>query len=486
MVCTLIAPAGGALGQQEPQRLPNILFIYLDDLGYGDVSCYNPDSKIQTPHVDRLAKQGLRFTDAHTPASICGPSRYGLMTGRYPWRRGRGGTGNGEKFRDVFIEDGRLTLASLLKKKGYNTAQFGKWGLRHDYSKAVKPGKQPGTKDAYDFPNKRLLGSQTVGFDYAWHMTHLYPLPGKQQIGHAKHTLENGLPIDPDMAHDDPHRWLPDSAEKVVEYINDYAGKAQNKGFGIEPSAPFFIYWDPPSPHLPIVPNPPFVGKSDAGQYGDFIVEIDHYIGKMLSALDRHNLAKNTLVIFSSDNGPENVCFPLIQRYEHFSMGQWRGIKRDMWEGGHRVPLIVRWPGVVEPGRVCDELVGMTDWMATLAEIVGQPLPQDAGEDSVSLLPLLKSPKVYKPVRDHLVMHIPSGRYGIRSGDWVYIDHNTGRHNTEPYWFREMRGVQPHNEPGGLYNLNKDPQQTTNVYRKEPQRVSALKSLLNRLLKKSP
>ena len=456
------------------QRQPNILFIYLDDLGYGDLSCFNLDSKIQTPNIDRIAREGIAFTDAHAPAAICGPSRYGLMTGRYPWRRGAGGTGNGEKFRDLFMERGRMTIASLLKEEGYNTAQMGKWGIRHDYSAAVKPGREPGSIDAYDFPARRLLGSQLVGFNYSWVMTHL------ADEGETKHLFENGLPIDPEWQTrpSDPYCWLPDSAMKVVEYIETFAGDREYPAFHIDREKPFFVYWDPPSPHEPIVPNKAFVGTSGAGAYGDFVQEIDHYVGKMLDALDRSGLAENTIVIFSSDNGPESSAYERARAHKHYSMGNLRGVKRDTWEGGHRVPLLVRWPGIVESGSQSDELISLTDWFATFTEMIGRQLPEDAGEDSISFLQLLKGEQ--RPVtRKNMIHHTLTGRFAIRASEWVYIDNPTGNANrAEPEWFRNERGVKPHGCPGELFNLAQDPRQTQNLHNEHPEIVKELKHLL--------
>lgn len=453
---------------------PNILFIYLDDLGYGDLSCFNSNSQIQTPNIDRIAEEGIAFTDAHTAAAICGPSRYGLMTGRYPWRRGEGGAGNGEKFRDLFLEKGRVTVASLLKEEGFNTAQMGKWGIRHDYSAAVKPGMEPGHIEAYDFPNRRLLGSQLVGFDYSWVMTHL---TGK---GETKHQFENGLPVDPEWRTrpSDPYRWLPDSARKVVEYIETYAGNQEYPEFHQDREKPFFIYWDPPSPHEPIVPNREFTGKSGAGAYGDFVMEIDHWIGQMLEAIDQCGLAENTMVVFSSDNGPETTCYERARKYRHYSMGELRGVKRDTWEGGHRLPLLVRWPGIVDSGRRSDELICLTDWLATFADLLGRQLPDDAGEDSISFLPLLQD-KNAESMRQTIIHHTPRRQFAIRNKQWLYIDHKTGDANAEPEWFRNERGVKPHDEHCELFNLERDPRQTTNVSQEYPELANDLKLLLD-------
>ena len=469
ILVTLAAAVGFS---QSSKQSPNILFIYLDDLGYGDVSFSNPDSKIFTPHIDRLAREGMAFTDAHAPGPVCGPSRYGLLTGRYPWRRGKDGRGNGAKFRDVFVEEGRMTIASLLKQKDYNTAQIGKWGLRHNYSEAVLPGREPGDLDAYDFPNKRLRGSQLFGFDYSWCITYL-----DKRDSNIKSQFENGLPVDPTLTPTDPYRWLPDGGDKVVEYLETYTGLRQNPKFDIDPKQPFFIYWDPPSPHDPIVPNEAFIGMSGAGLYGDFVIEVDHYIGKMLNALDRLNLTDSTLVVFASDNGPARGAYERIQELDHFSMGQRRGMKTDILEGGHRVPLVVRWPGVIKANRTSDALVSLTDWLATIAEITGQQLPKQAGEDSLSFLSLLKLGGQEKPYRESVIHHTPRGVYAIRQQDWVFID-DPSSPDSEPEWYRKSLRAELPEHPGQLYNLIEDPKQSKNRYGEYPEKVEEMKSML--------
>lgn len=463
---------------------PNILLIYLDDMGYGDPQCFNPDSKIPTPNIDKLALEGIRFTNVHTPAPICGPSRYGLMTGCYPWRRGEGGFGNGAKFRDTFIEEGRLTLASLLKEQGYNTAQIGKWGLRHNYSKAVKPGMEPGNKDAYDFPNKPLLGSQLFGFDYSYCLTFLFPAPGTSIISDSKHQFENGLPVDTTLTEKDPYQWLPESALKVHEYIETYAGKKENPNFNLDRSKPFFIYWDPPSPHEPIVPNKEFIGKSGAGKYGDFVYEIDYYIGMMLKALEDLQLAKNTIVIFSSDNGPESTAYDRVNEYGHYSMGNWRGAKRDSWEGGNRVPFIVRWPDHINPNTTNESPICLTDLLATFSELLGSELPNNQGEDSFSFLRLLSKKETNKMERAPIIYHSTKGNMGIRDGDWVLLETPNGIEAREPEWFRKERGVIEHSEKVELFNLRQDPQQLKNLSLEYPKKVNELKTKLNEIITK--
>jgi len=277
----------------------------------------------------------------------------------------------------------------------------------------------------------------------------------------------------------------PDSAMKVVEYIETYGGERENPKFRLDREKPFFIYWDPPSPHEPIVPNKAFLGSSGAGKYGDFVVEIDHYVGKMLDTLDRLKLSDKTIVIFSSDNGPESTCYERIKDYGHYSMGSLRGIKRDTWEGGHRLPLLVRWPDVVRAGRHCDQLVCLTDWLATFAEITGQKLPDNAGEDSVSILPLLQDKNITFPLRESVIhhTHTPRVHFAIRNKEWLYIDYITGDANAEPEWFRKERGVHAHGFPGELFNLEHDPQQTVNLYGEYPEKVRELKALLCQIKK---
>lgn len=461
---------------------PNVLLIYLDDMGYGDPQCFNPESKIPTPNIDRLALDGIKFTNVHTPAPICGPSRYGLLTGCYPWRRGKDGFGNGPKFRDTFIEPGRLTLASLFKKNGYNTAQIGKWGLRHNYSDAVKPGMEPGIKEAYDFPSKRLLGSQLFGFDYSFCLTFLFPVDGMRVISDSKHQFENGLPVDSTLTEKDPYRWLPESAKKVCEYIETYGGISENPNFGLDRDKPFFIYWDPPSPHEPIVPNKAFLGKSGAGEYGDFVYEIDHYIGMMLKGLDDANLSQNTMIIFSSDNGPESTAYERIRNYGHSSMGVWRGLKRDSWEGGNRVPFIIRWPSRIDANITDESLLCLTDLYATFSELFDEDMPENQGEDSFSFLHLLSKEKSPNSIRPPIVYHTSNRNMGIRHGNWVLLETPNGNESREPEWFRIERGVVEHSEKVELFDLSEDPQQLKNLSLKFPEKVSELRTQLDQII----
>ena len=464
---------------------PNILFLYMDDMGIGDPGCYNPESLIPTPNIDALATQGVRFTDSHTPAPVCGPSRYGLITGRYPWRRGEHGFGNGKSYGDVMIENGRQTIASILKANGYNTAQMGKWGLKNNYSDAVKPGRAPGTIDAYDFPNRKLLGSNSVGFDYAYTQTHIYEkegfdsIRGMAAISDCKMPFVNGLPVNKDLEPENPYNWVPNSAKKVIEYLEVYGGKKENAEYGLDRNKPFFIYWDPPGPHAPYTPLPEFVGKSKVGRYGDYVYEIDHFIGQMLAALEALDLAKNTIVIFSSDNGPDKRSFERIEQFNHYGMGSWRGVKLDQWEGGNRTPFIARWPGHIEPNTVNNHQICLTDMMATFSELVGHELAENEGEDSFSALSLLKTGKPSQK-RPPILYNTPRKKLGIRKEEWVFIDAASG--GIDPDWFKKERGVVAHTQNVELFNLADDPQQTTNIALEYPEKVKELKQELDKMV----
>jgi len=482
--CKTVSDADQTANKQD--KMPNILFLYMDDMGIGDPQTYNPDSLIPTPNINKLASQGVKFTDAHTPAPVCGPSRYGLLTGRYPWRRGEEGFGNGETYGDMMIEEGRATIASVLQENGYNTAQMGKWGLKNNYSDAVKDGMKPGTKDAYDFPNKKLLGANLAGFDYAYTQTHTHEVKGFDSlIGMApvtdtKMPFINGLPVNKDLEPENPYNWIPNSANKVIEYLEVYGGKKDNAEYGIDSNKPFFIYWDPPGPHAPYTPLPEFFGKSKVGIYGDFVYEIDHYIGKMLDALDELGLADNTIVVFSSDNGPDKMSYSRIEDYKHYGMGSWRGLKLDLWEGGNRAPFIVRWPGEIEANTVNDHQIGLTDMMATFSELVGHDMTESEGEDSFSILTLLKTGEPTEK-RPPILYNTPRKQLGIRKGEWVFIDAPAGGAG-EPKWFVEERGIVKHDLPVELFNLKVDPGQTKNLALEYPEKVKELKQELDKMV----
>ena len=480
--------AGCSPRSEETKTTPNVLLIYCDDLGYGDIGVFNEDSKIPTPNIDKLAVEGISFSDAHAPAAICGPSRYGLLTGRYSWRKPNG-MGNGESYEDCQIEKDRVTIAHMFSEMGYNTAQVGKWGLRHNYSDLLKdPDKITKVQDfryqELDF-TKPLDAVNQRGFDYAFSMTMLAGYRNGRWENNDKWYFENGFPYPkgstPDPENFDWLNCLPVITQKVIDYIDTYAGNLEGEQFNIDRSKPFFIYFDPHVPHLPIVPNKEFLGKTDAGEYGDFIYELDYRIGRILNALEENGLSENTVVIFTSDNGAESIFYDLILKYRHYANGNLRGAKRDAWEAGTRVPFILKWPGKTQGGTWCDTPICLTDLFATFADHLNYKIKKNIAEDSFSFLKLISDPAL-EIERKPIVYHTMTGTMAIRENEWVYIDAPTGMQSQEPEWFREERGVIPHNMPVELFNLSEDPQQLENLAQKYPEKVKELKSKLTKMM----
>lgn len=466
---------------------PNIVFILADDMGYGDLGCNQPGSKIPTPHLDRLATQGMRFTDAHAASSVCTPSRYALLTGRYAWRT-RLKSGVLWPWDPALIEPDRLTVAELLRCNGYRTACIGKWHLGWNWAtRDGAPANQGVGYGVYDAARRHALGrnidyTQPIrggpvdcGFDYYFgeDVPNFPPYTWFEQDRLLAQPTEEkpdsmfGLPgvMAPGWSLE---AVMPELTRRAVRYIED-AG-----------SAPFFLYFALTAPHEPIVPTREFQGKSGAGAYGDYVCETDACVGEVMAALERTGRAENTLLIFTSDNGPEATAYERIRQYDHWSMAGWRGLKRDTWEGGHRVPCLARWPGVTPAGSVCDRLVGLNDLMATCSDLLGVSLPPGAGEDSVSLWPLLQG-RPDAPGRSFAVYHSGRGRFALRKGDWVFIDAPSGDDNNEPAWFKARRGYEVHNCPGELFNLKEDMAERKNLYSAFPEVVRELSDLLARV-----
>jgi arylsulfatase A-like enzyme len=474
----------------QPER-PNIVYILSDDLGYGDPGCYNKGSKIPTPNLDRLASEGTRFTDAHAPNAVCTPTRYAILTGRYCWRTRlrRGVLGPWDK---PLIAADRLTVPKLLGEHGYATACFGKWHL--GFTWATKDGAPPSSNMAnrlsnVDFTKAVGDGPTTRGFDYYFGVD----LPNYPPYCFIENDHTVGIPSVPDAGKEEQFNrpgpmlegWklvniLPEVTTRAIRWIEDTAKTGK----------PFFVYLPLTSPHFPVVPAPEFKGKSQAGDYGDYVVETDAMVGRVLDALQRAGVAEKTLVIFTSDNGPEVVeinpgAYERIRQYQHYSMGTLRGVKRDAWEGGHRVPFFARWPGKIKAGAVSDETICHVDFMATVAAIIGAKLPENAGEDSVNVLPALLGEKA-GPAREATVLQGDAGKYAIRKGDWVFIDAPNGDGNLrngqggEPAWFKEERGYVADNQPGELFNLHDDLPERRNQYAEHPEVVRELKGLLEK------
>ena len=464
---------------------PNIVYILADDMGYGDMGCNNPDSKIPTPNLDRLAGQGMRFTDAHAPSSVCTPSRYAILTGRYCWRTvlKRGVLWPWDP---PLIAPDRLTVAELLRQQGYRTACIGKWHLGwHWATRDGQPANQGVEPGVYDAPVRYELGKNIdyarpvsggpidCGFDYyygedvpnfppyTWfEQDRLLAQPTEEKpedmFGHPG-AMAPGWDLEAVM---------PEITRRAVEYIEDAGDR------------PFFLYFPLTAPHTPIVPTEEFRGMSQAGEYGDYVCEVDGSVGQIMEALERQGITDNTLLIFASDNGPEHFAYPAIREYGHYSMAHLRGLKRDTWEGGHRVPFIARWPERMAAGSVCDQLTSHGDLLATCAHIVGAQVPAGAGEDSVSMLSLLEGRD--EPTRAFAVHHSCNGKFAIRKDDWVFIDAPSGDDNKEPDWFKEERGYTAHNFPGELFDLEEDISERRNLYGEHPELVAELKALLER------
>lgn len=488
----------------EPPGRPNIVVILADDLGYGDLSCNNPDSKIPTPHADRLAAEGMRFTDAHSPSAVCTPTRYSLLTGRYHWRtRLKSGVLDG--LSPPLIEADRVTMASFLGDHGYATACIGKWHLglqwtRQDGSpEDVDRAEQGGVRPGYDVDYSRPFtgGPLALGFDRFFGISASLNMPPfcylegdrvlhlptlkQERMRDANFVATDEGVRSPDFTN---YGVLPRLAGEAIGFLEDHAANS--------PERPFFLYAPLTSPHLPVVTNQEYRGKSRAGPYGDFVVETDAFLGAILETLDRLQLADDTLVLFTSDNGGLYHYWEAkeaddvkhykitgraahIREFGHQGNAWMRGTKADIWEGGHRVPFLVRWPGKTPAGAVSDELVDLTDLLATVSAIAGADLPDRAGPDSVNILPALLASKPAAPVRHHTVHLSFRGVFAIRQGPWKLIEHRGSGGFSQPRDLDPTAG----GPPGQLYDLKDDPAETRNLYDEEPQVVERLTKLLD-------
>ncbi len=440
------AVATGLAGLLHAEK-PNVIVIYSDDQGYGDASCLNPDSKFKTPNLDRLAKEGITFTDAHCSDTVCTPSRYGLLTGRYCWRTTRK-TGVMGAEGPCLIADGRMTLATLMRANGYRTAMVGKWHLGMDFP--GDPGGRDWTQPVQDMPLDK-------GFDYfygipasmnygvlAWFEGRfakvpptLYTAKKKNKIAISDYRIMppyqnspeetqkvlglKGMETAPDFIDSE---CLTRFTDKAIEWIGNNADAAKN-------GKPFFLYLPYTSPHKPVIPLPEFRGQGAAGAYGEFMIETDHHVGRILQFLDQSGLSENTLIVYTSDNGPETTWKERAKRFGHQSNGRYREGKRSIYEGGHRVPFFVRWPaGIVEPGRHFDGPICQTDLLATFAELMDGQLPANAGEDSVSFLEAFKNAATLpSQPRPAIVHHAANGRFAIRSGNYKLVMSHGKRDN---------------------------------------------------------
>lgn len=491
----LTLPAGAPFPVQSanpPAPLPNIVLILADDLGFGDPGCYNDASKIQTPYIDRLAAEGLRFTDAHSPSSVCTPTRYGILTGRYAWRT--------PLKRSVLwpwdpplIEEARLTLPEFLRQRGYRTACVGKWHLGWDwpidddlhvtdvFSGHTIPQEERASYGRRLDATRPILGGPLAhGFDHYFgdDVPNFPPyafllddrLTVRPRVEKPEAMFGHAGPAAPGW---DLSVVLPVLAQRAAGWIDERAA---------EPERPFFLYLPLTAPHTPIAPSPHFAGRSEAGAYGDWVAEVDWCVGQVLAALERGGLVENTLVIFTSDNGsPQrdgtDMSGPtgsVRVRFDHDPSRPWRGMKSDAWEGGHRVPCLARWPGRVEAGAVSTEPLVQTDFYRTLAALTGCELPETAGEDSFDMSAVLLGHAPPGGVRDHLVHHSGGGVFAIRAGRWKLILGRSSGGFT--------KYTPPADAPAGqLYDLHADPGEMNNLYRERPEVVEDLESRLEAL-----
>ncbi|MBM4154423.1 MAG: arylsulfatase [Lentisphaerae bacterium] len=474
-----LAIATGGLGSAaDGAAPPNIICILADDLGYGDVGALNPDGKIRTPNLDRLAAQGMAFTDAHSGSAVCTPTRYGLLTGRYAWRT-RLASGVLGGYSPPLIAPGRATVASLLKARGYHTACFGKWHLGMTW--AVRDGGDPGDAidskvdpRSVDYSAPIRNGPNAAGFDLYYGISASLDMPPYVFIENDRPTalptatkkwIRAG-PAAPDFEAVDV---LPALTTRAVTHIRERA----------RAGGPFFLYMPLNSPHTPIVPTPDCGGKSGLGPYGDFTAQTDAAVGEVLRALDETGLAGSTLVLFTSDNGcSPSADFPALLAKGHNPSHVFRGTKADIFEGGHRVPFLVRWPGTVRPGSRCDRTVCLTDLLATAAEISGAAVPDGAGEDSFSLVPCLRGDDAGHR-RDATVHHSINGSFAIREGRWkLALCSDSGGWSAPRPNSPQARDL----PPAQLFDLQADIGETRNVSADNPEIVARLTKRLQDLV----
>lgn len=453
---------------QSQNELPNIVIILVDDMGYGDPGCFNPDSKIPTPHIDQLAREGMRFTDAHASGSLCHPSRYGLITGRYPFR-----TDLSVWREKATIEENRITLPSMLRDRGYQTAMVGKWHLGFDEK---------------GYENVLSGGPVDRGFDSFFGFRASTDIPPYFYIRDDKAVLPPTIPIEASSS----EGWSPIQGafwrkgeiapglelKDVLPRFTQEAMKVIEEHQAGE--SPLMLYLAYTAPHTPWLPSEDFVGKSGAGMYGDFLMMVDAEIGKILDALDQAGMKDNTVLLFTSDNGP--VWYDTdVERFGHDAAGGLRGMKGDAWEAGHRMPFIVRWPGKIKAGTSSTQTICFPDIMATMAEITGEGLPEGAGPDSYSFLPvLLGSENGEQEIRPPIILQSANGTMMIRSGDWKLIDHLGSGGFSKPN--RITPG--PDDPEGQLYNLAEDPGETTNLFLEKPEIVKRLKKEMDEIQQK--
>ena len=464
---------------------PNIVCILADDLGYGDLGCYSSESKIPTPNLDELAREGMRFTDAHCPSSVCSPTRYGILTGRYCWRSWLSSSVLWA-WDPPLIQPDRPTVSAFLQQRGYATICVGKWHLGWDWPTVGREPRHGGPRTnvgiVVDFDRPIAGGPTARGFD-AYFGDDVPNFPPYCYIENDR-TVGTPSQAKPDSMFGTPGPMLPgwkldqvmpDITARAVRAIDEHARAAEGQ--------PFFLYFALTAPHTPIAPSERFVGQSQAGRYGDYVHQVDHTVGEVMAALDRNGLAANTLLVFTSDNGSParngaNMSGPpgsVVRDFGHHPSGPWRGMKADIYEGGHRVPFIVRWPGQIEAGAVSEEIICHVDLFRTIAAILGEQPPAGSAEDSYDILPVLRGRELERPIREATVHHSSSGMFAIRQGRWKLILGLGSGGWTSPVRIEP----EPGEAIGQLYDLASDPGESDNLYQEQPEIVARLAQLLD-------
>lgn len=461
---------------------PNVVIILADDLGYGDLRCLNSAGKIATPHMDRLAREGMIFTDAHSGSAVCTPTRYGLLTGRYAWRtRLKSGVLGG--YSRPLIEDGRLTIGSLARQRGYATACVGKWHLGMDI-----PLKDGGIADDranfakgyarawdVDYAGPIKTGPNAVGFDYYFGISasldmspYLFIENDRfTEIPTREKTIWRTGPAGDNF---EAVKVLPEVTKKAVAYIERQTAAARD-------GKPFLLYFPLNAPHAPVVPSDEWRGKSGINDYADFVMQVDDTVGRVLAALEAGGIADDTLIFLTSDNGCSPTAnFKELAAKGHFPSYKFRGYKADIFDGGHRVPFIARWPAKVAAGSRSDQTICLTDFMATLADVLDVQLPAEAGEDSVSILPALMG-EAKSPLREAIVHHSINGSFAIRQGDWkLELCRDSGGWSEPRPGNKAAEGL----PDVQLYNLASDIGEQRNLSAERPEIVERLTALLQR------
>ncbi|NQU51396.1 MAG: arylsulfatase [Bacteroidetes bacterium] len=450
--------------QNTAKQQPNIVYILCDDLGYGDIHANAPATgKIPTPNVDKLISEGMRFTNAHSGSSVCTPTRYGLLTGRYSWRS-RLQEGVVQATEGPLIEAERITVAGFLKTQGYQTGIVGKWHLNYSYQNPHTKEKiiPPNLNKSSGVPLGTIIpdGPITRGFDYFY---------GFHHIGSMKTVVEN----DKVIKEIEMEELLPLLGKQAVNFINDKAEDAKN-------GKPFFLYVPLSSPHGPIVPTEEWIGKSGLNLFGDFVMQTDWTVGQIINALEQQGISDNTLLIFTSDNGTSPIAnFKELNDKGHFPTANLKGHKADIWDGGHRVPFVVRWAnGNVPAGSVSDQLICLTDFMPTCAELLGTKLPKNTAADGVSFFPALFHNKI-SDERKAVVHHSVNGKFAIRKGKWKLIFCKGSGGWSNPTDDKAAKLELPKYQ---LYNMETDISEKNNVYTDYPEIVEELSNLLEELI----